>query len=167
VLLLRVAALTVSTVRLTWCRPSAEAGDNFAGGPLFTHSSHVKVILAMSMAVAFALLAAWSVLACAPSCCNWPASLAMLLLICSSAAGAGHGAVHAGHGRTRRHPVRPGPGPLEKEGMAAIRCLKRYVAREAFAALRRSQFALDNPGASFGDSQDQPTLIRCRGPLGP
>jgi len=35
-----------------------------------------------------------------------------------------------------------------KEGRSkkeAIRCLKRYVAREVFAALPRSQFALDNP----------------------
>jgi transposase len=33
-------------------------------------------------------------------------------------------------------------GRTKKE---AIRCLKRYVAREVFAALPRSQFALDNP----------------------
>ena len=35
-----------------------------------------------------------------------------------------------------------------KEGRSkkeAIRCFKRYVAREVFAALPRSQFALDNP----------------------
>ena len=33
-------------------------------------------------------------------------------------------------------------GRTKKE---AIRCLKRYVPREVFAALPRSQFALDNP----------------------
>ena len=33
-------------------------------------------------------------------------------------------------------------GRTKKE---AMRCLKRYVAREVFAALPRSQFALDDP----------------------
>jgi transposase len=33
-------------------------------------------------------------------------------------------------------------GRTKKE---AIRCLKRYVAREVFAALPRSEFAPDNP----------------------